>query len=44
MWAILSAIGYAFLSICGMVGCFRAIKLAIKSINSIFDKIEDKLG
>lgn len=42
--AMLSAIFYAFLSMCAMVGCIRAAKLVIKSINSLFDKIEDKLG
>lgn len=42
--AMLSTIFYAFLSMCAMVGCIRAAKLVIKSINSLFDKIEDKLG
>ena len=39
--AMLSTIFYAFLSMCAMVGCIRAAKLVIKSINSLFDKIED---
>lgn len=44
MWAFLSMIFCAFLSMCAMVACIRAAKLVIKTINSLFDKIEDKLG
>lgn len=39
----LTAIFYVFLGSCAMVACLRAAKLVIKSINALFDKIEDKL-
>lgn len=41
--SILYMILYAFLSVCTIVACIRGTKLLIKSINSLFDKIEDKL-
>ncbi len=40
---ILNSIFNVFLGICAMVGCLRAAKLVIRTINSLFDKIEDKL-
>lgn len=36
--AFLTTIFFAFLGICGLVGCARALRLVIRAINGIFDK------
>ena len=42
--AFLTTILFAFLGICGLVGCARALRLVIRAINGIFDKWEDKFN
>ena len=42
--SILSFIFFVFLSAVAVVGCVRAGKLAVRAINGLFDKIEDKIS
>ena len=42
--AFLTTIFFAFLGICGLVGCARALRVVIRAINGIFDKWEDKFN
>ena len=42
--SVLSFIFFGFLSVVAVVGCVRALKLVIKAMNGLFDKIEDKFG
>ena len=41
---ILSFIFFTFLSIVAIVGCIRCGKLLIRALNSMFDKVEKKIG
>lgn len=42
--SILSFIFFGFLSVIAMAVCLRGGKLAVKAIDRLFDKIEEKLG
>lgn len=42
--AFLSCIFFGFLGVCAFVGCARAGRIMVKAINTLFDKIEEKLG
>lgn len=42
--SMLSFVFFGFLSVVALVGCVRTGKLVIRAINSLFDRIEDKLG
>ena len=35
---------FAFLGICMIVGCKRAMRVVVRGINYLFDKIEEKIG
>ncbi len=41
--SMLSFVFFGFLSVVALVGCVRTGKLVIRAINSLFDRIEDKL-
>lgn len=40
--SVLCFIFFGTLSIVALVCCFRAIKIMVKAVNHLFDKIEDK--
>lgn len=42
--SFLSFVFFSFLGIVAVIGCIRALKLVIRAMNGLFDKIEDKIG
>jgi hypothetical protein len=44
MMGIISFIFFGFLSIVAVIGCFRSMKLLVRMVNRLFDKIDGKLG
>ncbi len=42
--SFLSFVFFTFLGIVAVIGCVRTLKLVIRAMNRLFDKIEDKIG
>lgn len=42
--SFLSFIFFAFVGVCLIVGCRRAVRLIVRGINYLFDRLEEKIG